>query len=127
MAIEINGVTHDSNLIWLNRWTEPRRSWSNQVTIDGLTIIQNSPIVDNRTIRIGTLNRNGFYGLWTEAQIEAIDLLEQSGAIFTLVYHTKINENVVVIPGSISMEQLTPSNTQGYGDAYVGSVDFKVT
>lgn len=127
MAIEINLVTHDPNLIWLNRWKEPRRSWGNFVTIDGITIIQNSPIIDNRTIRIGTLNKNGFYGYWTEAQIEAIELLEQSGAIFNLTYHTKLNLNVVVIPGSIDMEQLTPSNTQGYGDAYIGSVDFKVS
>ena len=127
MAILINSVTHDSNLIWLNRWSEPRRSWSNEVTINGITVNQNSPIVDNRTIRIGTLNRNGFYGYWTETQIEAIELLEISGAVFPLVYHTQLDVNVVVIPGSINMEQLTPSNTQGYGDAYIGSIDFKVS
>lgn len=120
--ISLGGITLNDNLIWENRFTYPRNSFSRRPTLRGRIIVQYSP-VDGRLISLSTISVgiSGTIGYFTKTQIDSIREFENNMNVVPFVYESD-SLTVIVQPGGLEIEAAIPRPNHSAGDWFMGTI-----
>lgn len=127
MPVTINGVAHDENLVWADEFVTARRLGSRRQTcgVGGRTVIQGLQTDIKKIVTITASYDGGIWlGHWTRAQILALETLEKSGAVFTIVYEAREVQAMVAPGGLADLAARSPRPNAEDSDWYYGSVVF---
>ena len=122
MSISLGGVSLNDNLIWENRNSYPLNAYSRRVTVSGRVVLQHSS-VDGREIILSTIaTSGGTIGYFTKNQIDSIKGFENNMSVVSFVYESD-TINVVVRPGGVNVDPVTPRPNQGASDWFLGTIN----
>ena len=122
MAISIGAVTLSNDLMWTNRFNVSMVGQSARTKINGVAVIQSSPLVKIPEIVLGSVTvSGGFSGFFTLAQVMAIKEYERVQTQVVFVYET-YSTTVVIKVNGVDVTPLIQRPNAASGDMFTGSV-----
>lgn len=122
MAISINAIALSDQLIIHDEFAQNAVGQSSRVKINGVRVVQNSPLLKRPEIVLGSQSiAGGFSGYFTRDQLIALKALEQAQTTVVFIHESQ-TFNVVIKAGGIDVVPILPRPNQVGTDWYTGTI-----